>query len=661
MDKKSRSIVVGILAVIAFALGLAVLALQDRERDRLAAEYETLKHAIDVLEQAPGESLNMYYETRGNGFPAKNETDWAYVHARALFKSERIPELAEVYRRNPALIQKQEDLSIRVYEYLSTTGRYAAAGVLRDHWREQETDQLGWLTATITGYVYTDELASARGIALTAELREEDEVHRQLLLTQLSNQQSTRIEHLDAALLLDPSTPDVREARALQLESENATRYALYEYKQALQLDPQNPERAHALAEFLVRNRQSRAAINIWEAWADTDQQAYIRTTLWGRLIRPTTSLKTPRVFEPDLELIVETLAGNTEPFFNSSLLDSQLDLEEVFWITLLQKISNAQYEDALAQMNEVPIDSASLNPIIFTGFHQALNHRAPTTLNALASPITLALKPEYLPFISRQLQDLARADENRESDLETDIETALETDLETNLEKNSRTLQALRTLLDSDQIFTAVALAGGWTEAALNLSAPNQTSPRWLQLQWINALMANRTSETTLEYVESLKPWSDGLEVIAAQLYLKTGKITEAEEILGRHATSSTMAGIRAADLSARLEFERKAYNTALKTIIANPAFSMTVPGHELVARIYIDAGANERAVKVLSRITQHSTFAKEFIAAESYRNGEYTKAKDHLVALILEQPERTDLRESLLQVGKAEQKVKL
>ena len=642
MDKGSRNVVLAIVAVIAFALGLAVIALQDRERDRIAAEYETLQHAIDALEQAPGETLKMYYETRGNGFPAKNEPDWAIVHARALLKSKRMPELAEVYRRKPELIQAQEDLSISVYEFLSTTGRNAAASVLRDHWRERETDQLGWLRATIAGYVHADELASARGIAMTAELAAEDEVHRQLLLARLSDAPLTRIKHLDAALVLQPSTPDVRSLRALQLESDNEVRSALYEYKQALQFDPDNPERAHALAEFLIRNRQSRAAIDIWETWAAKDQQAYIRAALWSRLIRPLeASPKIPRVFEPDLEQIVATLASNTEPFFDSTVFDDQLDLEEIFWITLLHKISNAQYTDALKQMNEVPIDSSVLNPIIFTGFHQVLSYRVNNTLDTQSSPIKLALKPEYLPFVTRQLERLANINENQKGDLKGDNERFKE----------------LKALLRSDQIFTAIALAGGWTEAALNLPIPTATSPRWLQLQWISALMANRSSKTTLSYVESLAPWNEELEVIAAELYLKTDRVTQAEEILSQHATSTTMTGVRAADLLARLQFERKAYNQALETIIANPAFSMTVPGHELVARIYIDAGANERAVKVLSRITKHSTFAKEFIAAESYRTGDYKNARDNLAALIIAQPERSDLRVSLLQVGKAEQ----
>jgi len=646
MDKSSRNVVLAIVGVIALALCLAVFALQGRERDRLAAEHETLKNAQEVLELAPGESLKMYYKTRGNGFPAKNQAAWAPLHARALLKSKRIPELAEVYRRNPELVQTQEDLSIQVYQFLSTTGRLSAASALRDHWRDRETDQLGWLTASITAYVYLDEIASARGIASTAELSEEDEVHRQLLLARLAEHPATRVAHLDAALALQPSEPDARAARALQLETEDEIRYALYEHKQALRADPDNPERAHALAEFLVRNRQSRAALNLWESWAEKDQQAYIRAALWSRLVRPMQRIpKTPRVFEPDLEQLVTTLASNTEAFFNSSFLDNQVDLEEIFWITLLNKISTAQYTDALTQMNETPTDSPTLNPVMFAGFHQVLNYRVNKKFESQSSPITLDLRPENSPLITRKLQQLAKYKENQGTDLVNDDET----------------LREVETLLASDQIFTAIALAGGWTEAALNLPMPTAISPRWLQLQWVSALMANRSSKITLAYVESLKPWDEQIEVIAAELYLRLDSVPLAEEILRRHAGTATVAGARAADLYARLQFERKAYNQALETIIANPAFSMTVPGHELVARIYIDAGATESALKILSRITKNSTFAREFIAAESYRNGDYKTASDNLAALIRDQPERSDLRESLLQVANAEQKVKL
>ena len=426
------------------------------------------------------------------------------------------------------------------------------------------------------------------------------------------------------------------------MESDSQIRYALYEYKQALKSDPENPERAHALAEFLVRNRQSRAALDIWETWAEKDQLAYIRAALWSRLIRPMQATpNVPRVIEPDLELIVATLASHTEPFFDSSVLDGLADLEEIFWITLLNKISTARYADALAQMQALQLDSTTLNPVIFDGFYQVLNFRVHYKLDSQASPVTLALKPSQLPLITKQLAQLQSTNENPEAENETN--------------------QAVTALLSSDQIFTAIALAGGWTEAALNLPKPMATSPRWLQLQWVAALRANRSAKDTLAYVESLQPWDQQIQVIAAELYLKTDRVVEGEAILRQHATSETIAGTRAADLYARLQLERKAYNPALETIIANPSFSMTVAGHELVGRIYIAAGANERALAVLSRITEHSTFAREFIAIESYQSGDYKNASDILAAMIFDQPERSDLRVSLLQVAKAQQKADL
>ena len=278
---------------------------------------------------------------------------------------------------------------------------------------------------------------------------------------------------------------------------------------------------------------------------------------------------------------------------------------------------------------------------MIFDGFYQVLNFRVHNKLDSQTSPVTLALKPHQLPLITRQLGQLQRANDSTEGEHETN--------------------QAARALLNSDQIFTAIALAGGWTEAALNLPKPTATSPRWLQLQWVGALRANRSAKHTLAYVESLQPWDQQVQVIAAELYLKTDRVVEGESILRQHAASETVAGTRAANLYARLQLERKAYNPALEAIIANPSFSMTVAGHELVARIYIAAGANERALAVLSRITENSTFAREFIAIEAYQSGDYKNASDNLAAMILDQPERSDLRVSLLQVAKAQQKAEL
>ncbi len=44
-------------------------------------------------------------------------------------------------------------------------------------------------------------------------------------------------------------------------------------------------ERAHALAEFLVRNRHLRATLDIWETSSHQAQLAYIRAPLWQSLI----------------------------------------------------------------------------------------------------------------------------------------------------------------------------------------------------------------------------------------------------------------------------------------------------------------------------------------------------------------------------------------
>ncbi len=178
--------------------------------------------------------------------------------------------------------------------------------------------------------------------------------------------------------------------------------------------------------------------------------------------------------------------------------------------------------------------------------------------LECHASPVTFALHPSQLRLITQQLTHLPSTNESPEAGNETN--------------------QAVTALLSSDQIFTAIALAGGWTEAALNLPKPTATSPRWLQLQWVAALRANRSAKDTLAYVESLQPWDQQIQVIAAELYLKTDRVVEGEAILRQHATSETIAGTRAADLYARLQLERKAYNPALETIIANKKINLVM-----------------------------------------------------------------------------------
>ena len=173
-------------------------------------------------------------------------------------------------------------------------------------------------------------------------------------------------------------------------------------------------------------------------------------------------------------------------------------------------------------------------------------------------------------------------------------------------------------------------------------------------------SLQLNRGDEAAAAYIRSLPERSATTEVLLAEIQLRTGRANEGIVTLRRYAREATVAGARAADLLARTELEAQAYNDALRTILANESFALSVPGHELAARVYLTAGEPERAAEVLRRIAPHSAFAQEFLSAKAFKDGDYKTAREALAELVRRFPERADLRESLRQAEEAEAGVK-
>jgi len=326
----------------------------------------------------------------------------------------------------------------------------------------------------------------------------------------------------------------------------------------------------------------------------------------------------------------------------------------ELFWLRLLDLVQRQDYEAALEQL-ETNKDVESVNPVIHRGICQVLNYRVRGQLDALTCYPPFSKRQDRLPYLAQALDEL-------ESAVESVSLTGRGGPDEPQVNQNPRvkdeSLNRVAALLDKPAVFPAILLAGGWPEAALRFSAPAPDVPAWLQTLWIDALRKHRGNGETLAYLELLEPLSDTRQVLRAELWLAgPERDSEALEVLERFATEQSLPGVRAADLLARTHFEAKRYNQALRTILANKAFSTSVPGHELAARIYIDAGDQTRAVDVLERIRPHSTFAREYLAIQAWQEQRYADSAKLLLDLLEEYPERQDLRVSLRQVLAAEE----
>jgi hypothetical protein len=215
-------------------------------------------------------------------------------------------------------------------------------------------------------------------------------------MARLAPSSQARVAHLSTATRLNPESSELRTLISIQLETDSQIRLTVYELKEAARLAPDNMDKTHDLAEFLVRDQQSMAALGAWKSIAARDQVAVIRAALWVRLLRQLPSQPAlPPVVDLALEDVVENLAAQESVYFEHETYVQAFDTEKFFWILLFHKVSNGRYAE----------NTVTYNPAIFAGFLQALTFRVKGCMDTLTPTMTEQLKTaRQLPLAGYQL-----------------------------------------------------------------------------------------------------------------------------------------------------------------------------------------------------------------------------------------------------------------
>jgi exosortase/archaeosortase family protein len=314
------------------------------------------------------------------------------------------------------------------------------------------------------------------------------------------------------------------------------------------------------MAEFLIRNRRSSAALDVWEPMAGRDARSFIHASAWSKLSRPLRAkVKPPATDDPQLQRLVTALVSlprrnfyDVEGFGDESELP---DLEELFWLSLLELIRTGNFVGALDAKAAHKPRGGTYNPVVFRDLCQVLHYRVEGELSSAKCPVKLDDSAGQLPYVTNQLDALETLTKSlrlfkslgrigtktNANSTATTSETVSEHGEQLAMLERQLLEPAVAevvALLDERAIFPAVLLAGGWAEAALLMTRPRAEVPRWLQSQWIAALQTNRSREDVVAYIESLAPLDESREVLLAESIVPIEeRRAEAIAVLKRHS----------------------------------------------------------------------------------------------------------------------------
>jgi hypothetical protein len=108
---RTRLLAVGVPAALLIVAAVAFGAVQWRATVVAGADAIRMADAQGVLKNQPYDALEFYYQSRAAGFPGDSQAQWAKIHAEALFRINKIPELADAYGRRPKVLAELEEAS----------------------------------------------------------------------------------------------------------------------------------------------------------------------------------------------------------------------------------------------------------------------------------------------------------------------------------------------------------------------------------------------------------------------------------------------------------------------------------------------------------------------------------------------------------------------
>ncbi len=608
---------------------------QDEEKARKSlAEQQLLEEKLKVAEglihrHHPVRALTLLQSAPLEAYPTLDmKQRWlnAYLQAAADSKEDSI--LQELYEAFPDLFSKREELLLKVAARYIVQGRYVAFDKMFDKFGKESKLKNQWQLLKADSLALQGRGDEAQELLGSLQLKGEEEAAKRIRTALLSNNDHPKIafDDLSKALRAAPQNSDLHYYRGRLLENSGKEALASHEMEQASKLSPEAPFYKEEMINFYIRNKQWKEAYNALASFYATPSSSplWIKALFFDKTFKryPTSFDNRPLPIDNATPLLRYLISIDRKAFWNEALVKSQPAVQqlaeaskEASWLKLLDLLKNQEEKEALYFVREHP-DMSTLEPNLYKALVLSLEYR-------------LSSSPQMSP---------PSAEEQAQHPLFRQIHSG-------SIAKDTQSL------LEGDDIFSALFLAAGWNEAALMLLQNDNLPanyPSWLGFALTQALRSNRTDQTALEFAYKQPP-SAQLSLLIGELELKADNGAKGAPILARLAATKSQIGQMAALMLTDYYLQKGALEEAKKTLATNSNFASSLKGQERLAKITLIQGNPKEAELIYSKIVEQSAEAKSYFALKAFKEKDYKQALLLTKQLLQLYPYREDLKEQL------------
>jgi Flp pilus assembly protein TadD len=556
-----------------------------------------------------------------------------------------LPRLLALWEREPSLLAAHEDAALLVLRVLGALRDADGALALREKWRGRETQTHLWQAFDADQLMLARRAAEAVALLQGQSFAGAADCGRLLRLSLLQAGNAAKAwEFLERAYAADPKNPDVRSFRGQVLENAGQRELARIEYVAALVGDPRDAIRREQLISFYVRAGNFAQALQTCAdgLGADGPDFLWLQWQFWRRMIGPDAERKTatpPGRLRPLVDQLRAQPAG---VFWDWRASEGLRDLprytsqrQEVFWLQVWQFLREGKEAEAADLLTASRFRSTSYHRELECALRIVLrwraSDRAPVVGDFSRNP-AVAVRHVLL----EEIESWGRGTLGSERVLSAET----------------------RAFLRGPQAFAGLALAAGWTEAALQLVDQQATysgEPEWFRYGLAQALRFNRGADEALAFLRR-HPATPTAQLLQGEILFGRKDFAGARALLEPLAGQASDAGFRAAWLLASHAVETRDCERAERLVQGQARLRDHVLGREIRARCLWQRGDRTAARVQYEALATESTEAATFLAREALAAGDWAGARKWTQVLIDRLPDEIQLRANLAAIDAAE-----
>ena len=479
--------------------------------------------------------------------------EWLSLLVNTSEKTFDLQQLVLINEQYPTALRKNERASLLAAETYLMNGLDKEYNKLRIQWVGHENYEDAWKNFDADYLITIGMHEEGHEFLENQKFQGKEEITRliKLALIQAHENPQKALDLLTEANKQNPSDLDVYIYKFKLLEKLGKKDLAFETYQQALKNNPNSIFIHDELAKEYVRQQQYKEAINTWkmaikiiQETSDMNHDKILTNLLffdrmmngqkndWNQYVHLTNHSKP--FFNYLLNLKPQEFV-NQSAFITIPLNQKYLANDEItYWLSLLDALKKNDHEKALTLIQTSTFKENNLNASLEFALLQALTYQKNGLANA---PISEYYTNDHPLLVSLN-------------------------------QPNNHIPEDVKALIKSEEAFSAILLAAGWTEAALLLHKMDVFPiefPSYLSFEFAKSLRKNRGDKAAVDFAAKQKQTAD-LTILVQEMTAKeafeNGNITLATTIYETISDNS----LEARSYLARKAFKDRNFELAAK-----------------------------------------------------------------------------------------------